>query len=339
MRPATRAMLFVRAGAAAVMVVALGPTGVAPVEATPSPPVGTVTTVRAFNAAPASLELPEGVAVDKRGRVYVTFPFLGELRRIDPDGSQHLVASLPTSGDFGPLGLTPDPAGNLYVGVVTGLAATQGVYRVTPHGTFARLPGTDAIAFANDVAFGDRGTLYVADSVGKVWRIPKGGSAELFSDSPLLAGNGLFDLGFPVGANGIAYRHGTLYITVSEQSRIVTIPVLPDGSAGQPSILVSDPTLFAADGVELDVHGNFFVSVIAQNTILRIAADTLDISTLADASDGLDFPSTAAFGTGRGDRTTLFAVNFSVGPFFGGTRSAGPRLLRVETGATGLPQP
>jgi sugar lactone lactonase YvrE len=321
---------------AAVTVTAFG---VAPVGAAPGPVVGGVKTVRAYNAAPDSLELPEGVAVDKRGAVYVTFPFLGELRRVDRNGTEHLVATLPTGGGFGPLGLTPDAPGNLYVGVVTTSAATQGVYRVTPEGMSARLPGTEAIAFANDVTFGDRGTLYVADSVGKVWRIPKGGSAELFLESPLLVGNGSLGLGFPVGANGITYRHGTLYVTVTEQSSIVAIPVRPDGSAGEPSMLVQDPALFGADGVELDVHGNLFVSVIAQSTLVHVASDTLAITTLLDGSDGLDFPSTAAFGTGGGERRTLYAVNFSVGPFFGGNRTAGPRLLAIKTNATGLPQP
>jgi sugar lactone lactonase YvrE len=302
------------------------------------PAVGPVQTLRTYDA--DANELPEGLAVDKRGRIYLTMPFIGELRRIDPDGTEQVVAHLPTGSGFGPLGLAVDAPGNVYAGVVTFDPATQGVYRVTPSGDIARLPGSEAIGFANGVAFGDGGTLYVADSIaGAVWRIPKGGSAELWVQSPLLAGDDSAPLPFPVGANGITYRHGIVYVTNTELASVVTIPVAADGSAGEPSVLVQDPALGAADGVALDVHGNLYVAVIAQSTIVRIAPDGSDLTVLADGSDGLDYASSVAFGTGRGERTTLYIVNFSTGPFFGDVRTHGPALLSMDVGVPGLPQP
>lgn len=297
--------------------------------------VGQTTVVRTYN--PDAFELPEGIAIDKRGRTYVTMPFIGQLRRIDGDGTEHLVASLPTGGGFGPLGIVAAPNGDLYVGVVTTDPATQGVYRVTPDGQTSRLAGTEAIGFANDLTFGAGGTIYVADSLGKVWSIAKGGSAQLFSDSALLLGDGSAGLGFPIGANGITYRHGVVYVTNTEQASIVAIPVNGDGTAGTPTVLAQDAALGGADGVELDVHGNFYVNVIAQSTIVVVSADGSTISTLVDGGDNIDFASTSAFGTGGGNRTTLYTVNFSVGPFFGGARTFGPAVLAIETGAVGMP--
>ena len=303
-----------------------------------APAVGPVQTLRTYDA--DANELPEGVAVDKRGRIYLSMTFTGELRRIDPDGSERVVAILPTGNGFGPVGLAVDAPGNVYVGVITFDPATHGVWRVTPEGRSARLPGSEAITFPNGVAFGDRGTLYVSDSItGAVWAIPKGGATELWVQSPLLEGVGGGPLPFPIGANGITYRHRTVYVTNSEQGSVVTIPVNPDGSAGTPTILIQDPALLPADGVALDVHGNLYVAVFGQSTIVRIPPDGSSVTVIADGSDGLDFASSVAFGTGRGQRTTLYAVNFSIGPFFGAPRTHGPALLAVDVGVPGLPQP
>jgi sugar lactone lactonase YvrE len=269
--------------------------------------------------------------VDKRGHIYVSMTFLGELRRIDRDGSEHLVATLPTGNGFGPLGLAVDARGTVYAGVGTLDPATQGVYRVTADGVATRLPGTSAIGFANGLAFDHRGTLYVADSMnGLIWRVPQGGAAEVWLDTPLLHGDGSGPLPFPLGANGIVYRHGTLYVTNTELGSIVAVPVRPDGSPGEAVVLAQGPALAGADGITADGHGNLYVAVIAQSTILRVAPDGSSITTVADASDGIDYASSLTFGTSHGDRKTLFVVNFSVGPFFGDVRTWGPALLAIR---------
>ena len=300
--------------------------------------VGSVTTLRSYDADAG--ELPEGLAVDKRGAIYLTMPFIGELRRVAPDGSETVVAQLPIGNGPGALGLAVSAPGDLYAGVATSDPATQGVYRVTPDGVVSRVPGSEAIDFANGLAFGDRGTLYVTDSIaGEVWRIPRDGPAELWVADPLLEGDGSAPLPFPVGANGIAYHHRTVYVTNTELGSIVAIPVLPDGTADEPRLVVQDAALGGADGVAIDVHGNLYVAVIAQSTIVRVTPDGSTIDVLADSADHLDYPSSVAFGSGRGARTTLYAVNFSAGPIFGDVRTWGPRLLAVEAGVPGLPQP
>jgi sugar lactone lactonase YvrE len=302
--------------------------------ATPQP--GEVQTLKTYN--PDAFELPEGLAIDKRGNIFLTMTFLGELRRIGTDGTEEVFAHLPTGGGFGPTGLAVDAIGNVYAAVVTGDPATQGVYRITRDGTVSRLAGTDAIGFANGLAFGDRGDLFVGDSTGKVWRIPRAGSAELWASGPLFEGDGSFGLGFPIGANGVAYRHGTLFVTNSEQGSLVSVPVLPDGSAGTPEIFAQDPLLGGVDGIALDVHGGIYLPVIAQSTIVYASPDGSSLEVIADGDDGLDWASSATFGT-AGDERTLYIVNFSTGPFFGGTRTHGPALLSMDVGVPGIPLP
>ena len=129
----------------------------------------------------------------------------------------------------------------------------------------------------------------------------------------MLAGDGSIGFGFPLGANGIAYRHGELVVGNTELARLVRIPIEPDGSAGSPSVLAESPLLFAADGLAFDVHGNVWVAVIAQSAI-RTVSPGGSIATVATAADGLDWASSIAFGTSHGEHGSLYAVNFAIGP-------------------------
>ena len=78
-----------------------------------------------------------------------------------------------------------------------------------------------------------------------------------------------------------------------------------------------------------------WVPVIVQSTIVRISADGSTLDTVFTADDGLDFASSDAFGTGRGERTTLYAVNFAIGPPGG----SGPGVLAFDVGVPGDPLP
>jgi sugar lactone lactonase YvrE len=299
---------------------------IGPVHAT-----GHVEVVVSFDAAAG--ELPEGVAVDKRGNVFVSLIApVSEIRKITPSGAQSTLVDLGVGGN-GPLGLAVDAPGNVYAGVATFDPATQGVYRVSRGGTATRLPGSGAISFANGLAFDKRGNLYVTDSpVGAVWRIPRGGSAELWIQDPLLEGTGELGAGIPIGANGIAYHRNAVIVSNSELGTLVRIPIRPDGSAGTPTVIVDDPALLGADGIALDVRGAVYVAVIAQSTIVRV--DDGSITTIADAGDGINQASSIAFGTGRGDRKSLFAVNFGIF-----SPEPTPALLKIAVGVPGAPLP
>ena len=278
-------------------------------------------------------ELPEGVAVDKRGDVFVGLAPLGEIRKIARDGSESTLATIIPPGAFpGVLGLALDARGNVYAGASTGDAATTGIYKIARDGTFERLPGSEVIAFPNGIAFDKRGNIYVTDTaVGLVWRIPaRGGPPEIWFQSPLLQGDGSFGFPFPIGANGIAFRHNSLVVANSEGARLVRISIEPDGTAGAATVLAEDPALSGADGIAFDIHGNVWVAAIVQSTIVRVSPAG-DVETIATSADGLDFASSIAFGKG----TDLWVVNFAIGPPGG----LGPALLRFDAGAKGQPLP
>jgi sugar lactone lactonase YvrE len=150
-------------------------------------------------------------------------------------------------------------------------------------------------------------------------------------------------LGVPIGANGIEYQHGTLYVAVTEQFSLVSVPISVDGSAGDSSIVATfapDTSGFpgAPDGIALDVHGNVYVALIAQQKVAKVTPSG-DVS---DAATGelFDWPSSIAFGTGMGDKQTLFAVNFSIGESSGDPfPRSGPSLLAIDIGVSGASLP
>ena len=281
----------------------------------------------------AAGEQPEGVAVDKRGDVFVSLTPLGRIEKVDRDGSRSTLAQIvPPGTGGGTNGLAVDAPGIVYAAVATSDPATSGVYKIARDGSFTRLAGTGAIAFPNGVTFDKRGNLYVSDTIlGAVWRVPaSGGLAELWFRSDLLAGDGSFGLGFPLGANGIAFRHKEIVVGNTEFGRLVKIEIEPDGSAGTVSILAEGPALLGVDGIAFDVHGNVWAAVIVQSTIVSVSPNGA-VTTVATAADGLDWASSIAFGKSH----DLWAVNFAIGPPGG----PGPALLRLEVGVKGQPLP
>lgn len=305
---------------------------------------GQVEVVKSFD--PTAGELPEGIAVDKVGNIYVSLgaplgPY-GEIRKISPDGTESTLILFPEGP--GPAGLAVDAPGNVYYAFFTLDAATNGVYRLTKDGATERVPGTENILLPNGLGFDKQGNLYVGDSImGAVWRIPRGGSAELWIQHESLEGCG-FIPGFPpVGANGVAYRHGHIYVASTEQGLVVRIPIRRGGAAGTPVIIAGladcDPEsegLDSIDGIALDVHGKIFALLVMQHKLVVIDPKTGAFTELLDNSDGLFNPASLAFGTGKGDRQSIFMVNYALIPPEP-PGSLGPAVLKYEASSPGLP--
>jgi sugar lactone lactonase YvrE len=279
-------------------------------------------------------ELPEGIAVDKRGNLYVSLAPLGQIWKIRPNGSESLLADF---GEFGTLGLAVDAPGNVCVAHSSFISSTHGVYVIARGGSLQRIPGTEAIGFPNALAFDKRGNLYVTDSsLGAIWRISRRGSVELWLQHVLLEGLGEIPGYPPIGANGIAYRHRSLYVANTEKGVVLRIPILRGGCAGDPEVIAEGPHLYGLDGVALDVHGNIYAALVLQSKLVQIDPVDGDVVELATADDGLDEPASLAFGTGRGHRRSLFVTNYAAIPPEAGL---GPAVLKIDVGVPGLPLP
>lgn len=312
---------------------------------------------------------PRGVAVDKIGNVFVS---AGEMRagleymqiwKFTPAGEKSFFTEI-GQGTIGGLMVTAD--GDLYVAMAAGQA--RGVWRVDRRGHKELLPGSNQIFFANGLAFDDRGTLYVTESVsmispgvpgpGGIWSIPRGGQAVLCLRGELFAGTGALRQPVPIGANGIAYYHGNLYVTNTEKGTVVRIPIQKHGHVGVPELwtmlqevpespLAGAPLPVAGDGIALDVHGNLYVAVLTRSAVVRInlwdkSQETVAAFRLPDTLPlyaPLDFPASLFFGTGKGERTSLFVTNLGLGKVMVPQLPSwqGPSLVKIDAGVPGQP--
>lgn len=284
-------------------------------------------------------QLPESIAIDVHGNIYASMPFLGEVWKLDPAGASHKVVArfAVDQGDPGVLGLSLDNQGNLFVAVSVE-SDLNGVWKIDQNGNKEKVAGSEKISFPNDVAVLPNGTVYITDSSeGAIWRSLPGAEAELWAQNESLEGNGIFPLPQPVGANGIVVTRrsdkgtiGGVVVSNTEKGQLVKVPILPDGSAGDPEILFSDPVLLTGlDGLTQDAGGNIYGTVNVGNNIVKFSKDGSEVYTLASGTP-LDFPTSLAFGTGK-EKHTLFITNFSLLTVMGpNPDNANPGVIALE---------
>src|SRR5579863_4148953 len=121
--------------------------------------VGTVVTVATFD--PAQSQLPEGVAIDKEGNIYVGFYPTGQILKMTPHGEQSIFATLDVSGSLGGglVGFVLDEEGNLYVCDASGEPATHGIWKVERSGASRLIAALDPTGFPNALVFDPEGNL------------------------------------------------------------------------------------------------------------------------------------------------------------------------------------
>ena len=144
----------------------------------------------------------------------------------------------------------------------------------------------------------------------------------------------------PFGANGLAFDllSLNLYVANTGDSRVLRIPVRPNGSAGAVQIFADGATidqrqhtteaLHGADGLALDLFGNVYVAANQANEIQVLSPGGILISRFGSSGAvTLDFPASLVF---KGNQ--LYFTNASL--FDGGVNS---RLLVLQALVPGLP--
>jgi sugar lactone lactonase YvrE len=284
---------------------------------------------------PARGELPEGIAFDGSGSMFVSIAPLGEIRRLADDGIWSTVLSVdPGTTGLGVLGLAADRSGVVYAAVPSSSPSAHGVWAVGPEGPY-RLAGSEQIVFPNGIAIDHDGVRYVTDSIGgAIWRIRPDAAAELWLRHESLAG--LAELNpFPLGANGIAYAKGRLLVANTEKRNVVEIPLDPAGAPGTPRVLHAFGPGAYLDGVAVDVAGNVYVVVAGRNELVRLDRWG-EVDVVATAEDGLNVPASVAFGIRTAGRRMLYVTNLSLPQF---TPFPTPSVLAVPVPLPGPPLP
>ncbi|NEC92243.1 hypothetical protein G3I71_42225 [Streptomyces sp. SID12501] len=202
--------------------------------------VTNVTTVAKFDFAVG--EIPENITVNPDGSV--TLSLLGscavcqrthgpQLMRISPSGERAVLAT----GQVGEAisGNTRGNDGTVYYSVwAPGNADRNGVYKLRPDGTPQRIAALPADAGPNGLAIDAAGrTLYIADSLkGIIWSVPVSGGSPT---TPWLSDAALAPVpteALPIGANGLRFHKGALWVSNFNKGTLLRVPVTATGAAG-----------------------------------------------------------------------------------------------------------
>lgn len=237
------------------------------------------------------LNLPEGLAVDGQGNLYIADSQNNSIRKVTPAGiittvAGRLTSNFGFSGDGGPAktaelayphGVALDASGNLYI-ADTG---NQRIRKVLPNGTISTVAGRDPGGFSGDggpataaqlhgplgTVVDASGNLYIADRENqRVRKVTPGGIIST------VAGTGVPNV-VPVGDGGLATaaslfyprsvavdRSGNLFI-VDENTRIRK--VTPEGVIGTLATV-------SATSVAVDSAGNIYAGNSLNPQVFRI---------------------------------------------------------------------
>jgi DNA-binding beta-propeller fold protein YncE len=216
---------------------------------------------------------PEGIAVDHRGRIFVsTFNIFDPavtnvIYVFDRNGKLEETISLP--GVF-PLGLAFDGAGNLYVATAGGGA----VLKFEPPFNSGSLPAESFDlecapgCVLNAITFDASGALYVSDSAGgRVFKLdlPDDNPITFVSDEllkPAPLGHG-----FPgFGANGLAFdaAGANLYIANTADDRVLKYNLASE------TLTPFAESINGADGIAFDHKGRLWVAANQADEVVAL---------------------------------------------------------------------
>jgi sugar lactone lactonase YvrE len=303
----------------------------------------------------------EGMAADSHGNVFgalTTWGYydetradsnIGEVWRVATNGHEKRVATKDLSPNGMLTGVAVDGRNRVYVAIYDfGDPQTVGcgVFRVAANGSMVKVIAIPAGSMPNGVAFHD-GRAYITDSaLGAVWRARVGAdlaspTAPWFQDALLAGGDPTADTTKTgIGANGIAFRGGRAYLSVSDYGRIVSVPVRANGSAGAPKVFCEQPDLVTADGIAFDARGRLWVTANSGTTGVSPSGALYRLSTsgalsqLVDDPGWLNYPTMPVFGTTKKAAHTLYIAN---GAYFGYEDGSAPDIQALPVGVAGLP--
>ena len=263
------------------------------------------------------LDHPECVALHPDGTVWAGGE-AGQIYRISADGKT--VEEVANTGGF-ILGLAFSPGGKWLAICDLGKKC---VWRLDlpslELSLFADGAGGHRFNIPNYAVFDKMGNLYVSESgafrqvTGKVLKFSPNGNGETWHDGGFNFANGM--------AMGPGEKH--LYIVVSFLPGVERVEILPDGSAGERSLVCTLPES-VPDGLAFDADGNLYVSCYAPNKIYKVTPGG-EITVFVDDWEAhtLSNPTNIAFGGPNLDQ--LFAAN--LGRW---------HITKMDVGVRGLP--
>jgi hypothetical protein len=235
---------------------------------------------------PGASFYPESIAAKSDGTLYIGSIGMGMVYASTPGSAVPTVFVGAAAGLKNVNGLMVDEKANLLYLCANdffgGGAATVRTYGLSDGSAKQTYTFTGPVA-CNDLVQDGSGNVYMADSIGKVHRLPSGGTAFAVwsSDTKLAPATAM---GF--GADGIVWDgQSSLYVNNFEKGTLLRIPINADGSSGTVDQFTVTPALSAPDGMRLlnqntlvvveNIPGSGRLTRLALNVAGKTAAGTV----------------------------------------------------------------
>ncbi len=136
--------------------------------------------------------------------------------------------------------------------------------------------------------------LYVADSVlGTVWRVPKeGGEPTAWATGTELDPVPASEGGFGVGVNGLKIHDGAVWVSNTDRSSLLRIPVRGNGSAGP--IQTRATGLTGIDDFAFTGRGDTVLAALIMSNQVALVRPNGSHSAVLTRQDGLSNPTSVA---------------------------------------------
>ncbi|PJF39389.1 MAG: hypothetical protein CUN55_14480, partial [Phototrophicales bacterium] len=217
--------------------------------------------VETFVELPGKRAYPDSITIGPDGNLYVSSYCEGDIWRITPDGQLDVYFD----GDDGigaASGLAFAPDGMLYVidgGDCSPRKWSATLKRIAPETkTVERVTNIGTEDLPNALAFDADGNLYVSDSRTGAIRRLEGENFITWWDAPSR----------DASLTGLAYDfvNNGLVTADTENGILYRVPIMPDGTAGNPQVLV-DNTDIELDGLTVDDRGRVFFTQYNLNQV------------------------------------------------------------------------
>lgn len=274
----------------------------------------------------------------------------GGVMRIDPDGSQKLVAQQPDAH----FDLAADAAASLLTGTLpNGLAfATDGSFVIANFGTDrleAMSSGGDTQVLISELNGRPLGKVnfVLRDSKGRLW-VTISTKVNPWSDAIC---SGLEDgyillvdkHGARVVAEGFCFTNEIrldaaeewLYVAETTGKRITRLRVLPDGSLTDREVFGPDNLgLGLIDGIAFDAYGNLWGTMFLADRLIALTPDGELLELLDDGNAAATAQFEAVFATGQSvPFDTLAACGGTMAPWLASVTFGGPDLKTAYLGS------
>jgi sugar lactone lactonase YvrE len=280
--------------------------------------------VRAVATWPASTFV-ENLAIDSRGAAFVTLHSHNGTDRYDP-----------ATGRIAPFADLPAPPMDLAFGTDGLLWVTGGpfpkdpgyIWRITPDGTVEHWVDLPDAIWMNGCTFHPDGrTLLACESeTGRILAIGTlvpGRWSDWLVDDRLKPE----EPNFP-GANGIKFRDGSAWISVSGRWLMLRTTLEPDG---RPGLVEPALTSLLGDDFAFGASGSLYVATHVAQTVVRIDAAE-NRAMVVGPKEGAVGATACAFGHAPDDKRALYVTTNGgfIVPFEGRIQDA--KLLRIDVG-------